>query len=279
MSMQTDNSNFCETEKGVIVFHNKDEIPCITIPHLHSQYEIYYNISGAKGLMIGGEVYGCGRYNLALIPRVQTHKVIVKKNEPYERCIINIDSRTVTLTETLCNHSCTEWIHNDALMVDLSPDEHNVFMSLIDGYNAAEKAEDKLLLFSKFLEIMSFLGNMFKKPPVKKPLEEKMISYTDLILRCIEHNFQKIKVGEIAEDLHLNEDHMNRVFKEETGITIKHYLTLRKIAEAKKHLYTGKSVKEACRMSGFGNYANFLRTFKKYEGYSPGKLKELTQPL
>ena len=279
MSMKANNNNLYETEKGVIVFHNKDEIPYIPVPHLHSQYEIYYNISGAKGLMIGGEVYGCRSCNLALIPRVQTHKVIVKKNEPYERCIINVDSRIITLTETLCNHSCTDWIHSDAIMVDLSEKEHNLFMSLIGEYNALEKAGDKLLLFSKLLEIMSFLGNMFKKPPVKNSLEEKMISYTDLVFRCVEHNFKKIKVGEIAEELHLNEDHMNRVFKEETGITIKHYLTLRKIAEAKKHLYTGKSVKEACRLSGFGNYANFLRTFKKYEGYSPGKLKELTQPL
>ena len=32
-----------------------------------------------------------------------------------------------------------------------------------------------------------------------------------------------------------------------------------------------KSVKEACFLSGFKDYANFLRTFKKYEGYTPGE--------
>lgn len=136
-----------------------------------------------------------------------------------------------------------------------------------------------MLAFSKLLEMMSFLKRMFEKPHKQKRMEHDMISHTDLVLKCVEQSFRRVSVGEIAKEIYINEDHMNRVFKEETGITIKQYLTLRKIAEAKKHLYLGKSVKEACILSGFGNYANFLRTFKKYEGYSPGKLKELTQPL
>lgn len=277
--MQNNNNQFHELEKDVIVFHNKDEIPHIAIPHLHSQYEIYYNISGAKGLMIGGEVYECSRRNLVLIPRVQTHKVVVKQNEPYERCIINIDKYVTDIIETMCDTDCMKWIHRGTTMVDLSEEEHGRFMALVQSYNKTEKERDGLLLFSKLLEIMSFLREMFQKPQKQIRLENDMISYTDKVLSCVEHKFKRVTVGEIAKELHLNEDHMNRVFKEETGITIKHYLTLRKIAEAKKFLYQGKSVKEACMLSGFGNYANFLRTFKKYEGYSPGKLEELTQPL
>lgn len=277
--MRTDNNQFYELEKDVIVFHNKNEIPHIAIPHLHSQYEVYYNISGAKGFMIGGEVYECSKRNLILIPKVQTHKVVVKQNEPYERCIINIDEYVVELISAMCNASYMQWIRKDAVMVDLSAEEHNEFMALVYEYNRLENDKDSLLAFSKLLQIMSFLHRMFEKPHKQKRLENDMISYTDLVLKCVEERFQRVSVGEIAKELYLNEDHMNRVFKEETGLTIKHYLTLRKIAEAKKHIYLGKSVKEACVLSGFGNYANFLRTFKKYEGYSPGKLSELTKPL
>lgn len=277
--MKTNNNQFHELEKDIIVFHNKNEIPHISIPHLHSQYEIYYNISGAKGFMIGGEVYECSKRNLILIPKVQTHKVVVKQNEPYERCIINIDEYVVELISAMCEEGCIEWIRSDAAMVDLSEEEHGEFMSLVHEYNRLENEKDSLLAFSKLLEMMSFLKRMFEKPHKQKRMEHDMISHTDLVLKCVEQSFRRVSVGEIAKEIYVNEDHMNRVFKEETGITIKQYLTLRKIAEAKKHLYLGKSVKEACILSGFGNYANFLRTFKKYEGYSPGKLKELTRPL
>ncbi len=277
--MKTNNNQFHELEKDIIVFHNKNEIPHISIPHLHSQYEINYNISGAKGFMIGGEVYECSKRNLILIPKVQTHKVVVKPNEPYERCIINIDEYVVELIAAMCEESSIEWIRSDAAMVDLSEEEHNEFMSLVHEYNRLENDKNSLLAFSKLLEMMSFLKRMFEKPHKQKRMEHDMISHTDLVLKCVEQSFRRISVGEIAKEIYINEDHMNRVFRENTGLTIKQYLTLRKIAEAKKHLYLGKSVKDACILSGFGNYANFLRTFKKYEGYSPGKLKELTQPL
>ncbi|MBR5218261.1 MAG: AraC family transcriptional regulator [Clostridia bacterium] len=277
--MKTNNNQFHELEKDIIVFHNKNEIPHISIPHLHSQYEINYNISGAKGFMIGGEVYECSKRNLILIPKVQTHKVVVKQNEPYERCIINIDEYVAELISAMCDISSMQWIFGGAAMVDLSEEEHDVFMALIHDYNRLENEKDSLLAFSKLMEMMSFLRRMFEKPHKQRRLENDMISHTDLVLKCVEQRFNRVSVGEIAKELYINEDHMNRVFKEDTGITIKQYLTLRKIAEAKKHLYLGKSVKEACILSGFGNYANFLRTFKNYEGYSPGKLKELTQPL
>ncbi len=277
--MKTNNNQFHELEKDIIVFHNKNEIPHISIPHLHSQYEINYNISGAKGFMIGGEVYECSKRNLILIPKVQTHKVVVKQNEPYERCIINIDEYVVELIAAMCEESSIEWIRSDAAMVDLSEEEHNEFMSLVHEYNRLENDKNSLLTFSKLLEMMSFLKRMFEKPHKQKRMEHDMISHTDLVLKCVEQSFRRVSVGEIAKEIYINEDHMNRVFRENTGLTIKQYLTLRKIAEAKKHLYLGKSVKDACILSGFGNYANFLRTFKKYEGYSPGKLEHLTEPL
>ena len=43
------------------------------------------------------------------------------------------------------------------------------------------------------------------------------------------------------------------------------------ISEAKKLLNSGKSISEAAEESGFNDYANFMRTFKKVVGVSPKK--------
>ena len=42
-------SLYRDAPSPVIVYHNKNERPHVDVPHLHSQYEIYYNIDGAKG--------------------------------------------------------------------------------------------------------------------------------------------------------------------------------------------------------------------------------------
>ena len=77
-------SQYRSTKESIVVLHNKNEIPYIAAPHLHSSYEIYYNIRGAEGFMVGGKAYRCTERNLIVIPKILPHKAIVPKNVEYE---------------------------------------------------------------------------------------------------------------------------------------------------------------------------------------------------
>ena len=98
-------------------------------------------------------------------------------------------------------------------------------------------------------------------------------------LLVIEENFRDIKVSDIAKKLFISNSHFSKLFAAECGVTPLNYLLLRKIAEAKKYLYMGISVKEACLLFGFSDYSNFIRTFKNIEGCSPGSFEMLSKPL
>lgn len=270
--------------EDIIIVHNKNETPYISFPHLHSQYEIYYNINGAKGFMLNGEFFKCDRHDLIAIPKVQTHKVLVKKNAEYERCIINVSDYVVELIEIL-SHSqdSLSWLKgtNEKLphMVTLSSKQHELFLKLIDKYKKYEFQKDRLNTLSTFIKILSFIKKCFENKKISEQIDDDNLSYPDRIMKIIEQNFKTATVSEIAEKIYINEDYANRVFKEETGITIKKYLTMRKIAEAKKYIFLGKSTKDACILSGFRDYSNFIRTFKNYEGYSPKELIDLSKPI
>ncbi len=271
-------SQFRKISDDIIVFHNKNEIPYISVPHLHSQYEIYYNICGARGFMVSGKLYKCHNRELIIVPKLQTHKVLVDKNTYYERCVINIDESVIDNISSICkDEESLAWLRNETGMVNLHDAQHDIFMNLISSYNDCDK--DEFLKLSVFLNIMSFLKEMFSNTKNAEYLDDDSISYTDKVVRVIEKNPGIATVSEIAQKLYINEDYINRIFREETGITIKKYMIMRMLSEAKKHLYLGKSVKEACFLSGFGDYSNFLRTFKKYEGYTPGELEDLTNPI
>lgn len=60
-------------------------------------------------------------------------------------------------------------------------------------------------------------------------------------------------------------------FKKYTGLTLREYIADLKIEEAKKLLLSGENVSDACCKSGFSDYSNFIRTFTKATGLSPGK--------
>jgi AraC-like DNA-binding protein len=139
-----------------------------------------------------------------------------------------------------------------------------------------EDAKNELLVYSKLFEILAFARHEFANSPAAKlgtPLTSEPESWSDKALGYIEKNFRKITVLGIASSLYVNEDYLNKVFKSETGITLNNYIILRKLAEAKKLLYLGHSVKETCVLSGFNDYANFIRTFKRIEGCSPGSFE------
>lgn len=254
---------------------NDEETSPILVPHLHGYYEIYYNICGAKGFMANCDFYKCRERDLIIIPKLQAHKVVIKDTEEYQRCVINIDEYAINLIEILSeNDECLSWLKDETLespsRVRLSTSQHESFMELVGNYLNFEKEGDALGALSEFVKLLSFVRKCFETPKEMEYMDESSISYTDRIMKLIEKDFRTITVAEIATKLYSNRDHLNRIFKEDTGITLNRYLILRKLAEAQKHLYMGQSVKEACILAGFNDYANFLRTFKKYEGYTPG---------
>lgn len=263
----------------VTVYHNKGERPAIDIPHLHSQYEIYYNIRGASGFFANKKLYECTGYDLFIIPSVCIHKVIANKGGQYERCIISIDTGIVDSINAIpwLNRPLA-WLNCASPMkVNLTQIQHQQFITMIDQYGSLK--ENTLLQFAKLIELTAFIRELFPIGQLTEGTEKVPLSVAENALVLIEEQFKTIKVSELSQKLFVEKSHLSMLFKNEYGVTLTNYLLIRKIAEAKKCLYLGASVKEACYLSGFRDYSNFIRTFKKIEGYPPGALEKLTDPL
>ncbi len=272
-------SMYREMADGIIMYHNINERSGIDIPHLHSRYEIYYNIHGAKGILCDKKFYACTGNDLFIFPKAQIHKAIVDRGASYERCIISVDSGVIDAINAMPYISGRlAWLDcvGDSLpgKVNLSSAESKRFMQYIKQYN---EEEDALFRLSLLLQVLSFAGSFFK---AAKPTETHLPqTLPEKALLVVEENFRTIKTAEVAERLFMDDSYLSKLFKEEYGITLSNYLIVRKLAEAKKYLHMGVSVKEACYLSGFHNYSNFIRTFKKFEGTSPGNLTDLSDPL
>ena len=65
-----------------------------------------------------------------------------------------------------------------------------------------------------------------------------------------------------------------RVIRNRAGEDIAvRYILVRRVALAKSLLAQGYTVAETCHLSGFNDYSNFIRTFKKVTGATPGKFR------
>ena len=85
-----------------------------------------------------------------------------------------------------------------------------------------------------------------------------------------DHIQEKITVKDLANLVHINEQHLMRVFKRETGQSVLEYITERRILIAGSLLKdTEYSINFIADCVGCENYSYFTKLFKKFTGYTP----------
>lgn len=110
--------------------------------------------------------------------------------------------------------------------------------------------------------------------------EKKLNSNEELknqILEYIAYQYQdmELSVASIAE--HFNKDavYISKYFREKNGEGILDVISKVRLKEAKRRLVeTDQTIKEIGMQIGFLNSNTFIRTFKKYEGITPGKYRD-----
>ena len=265
--------------KDINISLKESRNPDMNAPHLHTEYEVYYSISGGKGFFIDDHYYECNPQDMFIIRKMHVHRVTIAEPDNYVRCVISIDTTVIhKLRALLADPNSLSFLDEAGVLlpvkVHLSKENHDIFLMHIREYLRLEQTDNALLLAAKLFEILSFIKFTFKEQRGVEVLESEPQLWSEKAIYYVERHFKKCQTGDVAAALDINENYLGRVFKSEMGTPLNNYIIQRKIAEAKKLLYNGASVKEACVGSGFNDCSNFIRTFKKFTGISPGTIKK-----
>ena len=84
------------------------------------------------------------------------------------------------------------------------------------------------------------------------------------------HIYEKILVRDVAEQVHINEQYLMRIFKRVEGQSLTEYITERRIVIAGNMLKdTDYSINFIADCVGCDNYSYFTKLFKKQTGFTP----------
>lgn len=99
--------------------------------------------------------------------------------------------------------------------------------------------------------------------------------YSPLINQCMHwihiHLHHRLKIADIAAELHVSRDYLSQAFKKETGITLHRYIVDQKLEEAQHMLSQGKSLYEISYTLCFCNESHFIQLFKKKYHVTPAE--------
>jgi len=89
-----------------------------------------------------------------------------------------------------------------------------------------------------------------------------------------------IHVSDLAQRVDLSTAYLQHLFKRETGTSIRQFVMARRLTTAARLLKVSRlSVKEVCYRVGFGNPANFHRSFKGRYGVGPAVYRKSSEIL
>jgi AraC-like DNA-binding protein len=135
------------------------------------------------------------------------------------------------------------------------------------------KEEGYSAKFSLKAELYRMLSLLLRNRELSGAVTRNYVSETNDLLE--RHFRDPIKVEEIADTLHVDRCHLSRIYRRETGITIKEKLREIQFKEAGKLLADGYSVKDTALSCGFRDPLYFSKVYSKRYGVPPSSAKSI----
>lgn len=261
------------------LFHYRDSVPVEVEFHNHDFYEIYLFISGSVTYVIEGKSYTLKPKDILIINNKDLHKAFIEDGIPYERIVVWISPGYI---KSLCSNSTNLLSAFDSSSVNklnLLRPEPDITANIFD---IAEKLVlaccgliygSDLLKKAYIIELLVHLNRACQTSTCKET--ELGVTYNDKITKIIHYINENlngdISLQTLSSRFYLSKYHLLREFKKNTGYTIHRYIQQKRLIMARELLKSNKQVTEVCSQCGFGDYSNFIRSFRKEFGTSPKK--------
>ncbi|GAA0309752.1 AraC-like DNA-binding protein [Gracilibacillus halotolerans] len=147
----------------------------------------------------------------------------------------------------------------------------------VENFNTTENIND-YQRFRSLQEMEEWIIHSIVEPlisGINEKDESKNKRISDRMISLIHKNFDEdLSLDSIAAELHYNPTYLSTLFQKETGYSFSEYLLQYRLKKAKEWLTTtDKSVKEIAELLQYNNSQNFIRSFRKIEGITPGKYR------
>ncbi|MGN0472181.1 MAG: helix-turn-helix domain-containing protein [Lachnospiraceae bacterium] len=99
------------------------------------------------------------------------------------------------------------------------------------------------------------------------------------VMCLIEENLnERLTIPYIADRVYISAVHLQRLFKQQYGVTIAAYIRTRKLhLAADEVVNTGKRIDEIGYDLEFGHESSFIRSFKREFGITPNEMRRMNQ--
>lgn len=257
------------------VFHYRERRPGSMEVHHHDFFEIYFLLGGEVSFRVEGRAYTLHPGDMLLINPQELHQALIDRDTIYERMVLWIDrgylaelsaggmdlaacfnDRLPTHTNRL-HPNKTQRAELQALLEKLAGEFYG------EGLGNGQYTRGLLLQFLVEVNRLALAGEKQQIQAEPADLVEQVLSYIGA------HYTEDISLEKLAGLFYVSKYHLSHEFSKRVGTGIYRYIMFRRLMHARELLENGVPPGETYQQCGFGDYANFYRSFKNFYGVSP----------
>lgn len=231
-----------------------------TDTHWHDFYEMEYIISGTGNYEINGRTFPMKAGMFFFMTTTDFHKVHADHAQ-----LINImfDHSLVT------SSYLAPFTHHTAVKAMQVPETmRSLFLTLLEEVvaNQSDLSYSSALLDCLLLKL--------QRSGLNAAANDENSTVQKIRFYMINHFRTGVTLDDVASYVNLTPTYVSALFKKEMNQNFKTYLDELRFSYARKLLlYSDLTVTEVCGESGFEDYPNFIRRFRKYYGVTPTQLR------
>ncbi len=250
--------------------------------HLHEGYEIYFLISGDVNYFVEKKIYPLKYGDIVFTNNREIHRPAFASDKLYERICLEFNPSLIRPFSTpgFDLLGCfTNRPNGEKNKLSLSPRQTEDVLGLfrrMSQLTGDDRQGSDLLRLNCVLELLVLINRLFLNiapEPERNHIPEKLAPVLEYIDTHLDSD---LSLETLEKTFYLNRFYLSKLFKESTGSNLHNYILYKRIAAAKQCLAEGASVSQACAQTGFNDYSNFLKQFKRTVGITPGKYRRQT---
>ena len=258
-------------------FHIKDQQNLEFDYHHHDFMKIVILIEGDLTYFIEGKSYILKPWDILLINENEIHKPVINPSKVYERIVIWINPKFLQNIKNLgadLSNCFTLSSQNKFNLIRLNMISLENIKNIINKIQSCDNDNEFASILLKdtlFIEFLIMINRCYIRSSNNNTSDDVIYDkLVDDILDFINSNLtHNLSIDIIANKFFTSKYYLMRRFKAITGSSIHNYIVQKRLILAKSLINEGFSMSDACINSGFNDYSNFVRAFKKNYGVSP----------
>ncbi len=244
--------------------------------HYHDFHKVLVFLNGNVGYRVEGRSYELRPQNIVLVRAGEIHRPVLHDSRPYERLILYLSPDFLTPARQdgydlnlVFDTAAAYGTNLVSLPPSAQPFLEGCILQLKDslastGYAAPLFQKTAVLTFLVWLNRTLKDGSLrYQSAAAQNPLILQVLDYIN------SHLAADLSVDTLSGLCHLHRSYLMHLFKAQTGVTVLHYVTEKRLFLAKQAIKEGTPVTQACYQCGFSDYSCFYRAFRTRFGVPP----------